>query len=51
MTQDVQEQLISSFVKYLSSIIKYIHKYYDEHSLLAESVAIFGMFLMMNYKD
>ncbi|CAF5037864.1 unnamed protein product, partial [Rotaria sp. Silwood1] len=43
MPKDVQEKLISSFVKYLRSIIQYIHKYYDEHSLLAESLAIFGI--------
>ncbi|CAF2075859.1 unnamed protein product [Rotaria magnacalcarata] len=43
MPEDVREKLISSFVKYLGSIIQYIHKYYDEHSLLAESVAIFGI--------
>ncbi|CAF1919967.1 unnamed protein product [Rotaria magnacalcarata] len=43
MPEDVREKLISSFVKYLGSISQYIHKYYDEHSLLAESVAIFGI--------
>ncbi|CAF1685428.1 unnamed protein product, partial [Rotaria sp. Silwood1] len=43
MPKDVQEKLISSFVKYLRSIIQYIHKYYDEHSLLAESLAIFSI--------
>ncbi|CAF3498405.1 unnamed protein product [Rotaria socialis] len=43
MPEDVHEKLISSFVKYLGSTIQYIHKYYDEHSLLAESVAIFGI--------
>jgi hypothetical protein len=37
----VQEKLISSFQKYLSSIIEYINKYYNEHSSLAEVVATF----------
>ncbi|CAF3793452.1 unnamed protein product [Rotaria sordida] len=43
MPEDVHEKLIYSFVKYLRSIIQYIHKYYDEYSLLAESVANFGI--------
>jgi hypothetical protein len=45
LSTDEQEKLISSFQKYLSSIIEYINKYYNEHSSLAEAVAIFGMYL------
>ncbi|CAF1534656.1 unnamed protein product, partial [Adineta steineri] len=43
MSEDLQEKVISSFVKYLKNIIQYIEKYYKEHSLLAEAVAIFGI--------
>jgi len=46
MSKDEQEKLISSFTQYLSSIIKYINKYYEEHSLLAETLSIFGMFFL-----
>ncbi|CAF3261149.1 unnamed protein product [Rotaria sp. Silwood2] len=41
MHEDTQQELTSSFINYLSSIIKYINKYYDDHRVLAESVAIF----------
>ena len=42
---DVQrEELNKSFVDYVSSVIKYIEKYYDEQSELAELTAVFGMF-------
>jgi hypothetical protein len=44
MSQVEQEKAIASFTKYLSSIINYINKYYEEHSLLAETLSIFGMF-------
>ncbi|CAF3924294.1 unnamed protein product [Rotaria sordida] len=37
MSKDEQEKATSSFTKYLSNIIKYINKYYSEHSLLAET--------------
>ncbi|CAF4382068.1 unnamed protein product [Rotaria sp. Silwood2] len=43
MNEDTQQELTSSFINYLSSIIKYINKYYDDHRVLAESVAIFGI--------
>ena len=47
ISQDEQEQAISSFTKYLSSITQYINKYYTEHSQLAEPLSVFGMFLSL----
>ena len=41
-----QEEVISSFTKYLSNIIKYINKYCKEHSLLAETLSIFGILFL-----
>ncbi|CAF1427499.1 unnamed protein product [Rotaria magnacalcarata] len=38
-----REKLNKSFVDYVSSIIKYIEKYYDEQSELAELTAVFGI--------
>jgi hypothetical protein len=43
MSKDEQEKASSSFTKYLSSIIKYINKYYVEHSVWAETLSIFGI--------
>ncbi|CAF4037025.1 unnamed protein product [Rotaria sordida] len=43
MSKDDQEKTISSFTQYLSNVIKYINKYYEEHSLLAETLSIFGI--------
>ncbi|CAF2047482.1 unnamed protein product [Rotaria magnacalcarata] len=43
MPTDEQEKATSSFTTYLSNIIKYINKYYEEHSLLAETLSIFGI--------
>ena len=47
MSKDELEQAISSFTKYLSNIIQYINKYYAEHSQLAETLSIFGIFLYL----
>lgn len=38
-----QQKITTSFIKYLSSIIEYINKYYVEHSSLAETLSIFGI--------
>jgi len=50
MSKDEQEKATSSFTKYLSSIIKYINKYYAEHSVLAETLSIFGIFFMTKHE-
>lgn len=39
-----REKLNQSFVNYVSSVIKYVEKYYAEQSTLAELAAVFGMF-------
>jgi hypothetical protein len=51
MSKEEQEKATSSFTKYLSNIIKYINKYYAEHSLLAETLSIFGIFFMTKHKE
>ena len=45
MSQNEQETAISSFTRYLSSIIKYINKYFSEHQILVETLSIFGILL------
>ena len=39
-----RKKLNESFVDYVSSVIKYIEKYYDEQLELAELTAVFGIF-------
>ena len=51
ISKDEQEKVTSSFRNYLSNIIKYINKYYIEHSSLAETVSIFGIFLINKHKE
>lgn len=43
-----RKKLNQSFIDYVSSIIKYIEKYYDEQSELAELTAVFGLFCYDN---
>ncbi|CAF4109262.1 unnamed protein product [Rotaria sp. Silwood2] len=38
-----RKKLNQSFIDYVSSVIKYIEKYYDEQSELAELTAVFGI--------
>ena len=40
-----EQEVISSFAKYLSNIIKYINKCYKEHLLLAETLFLVYLFL------
>ena len=51
MPKDEQEKATSLFTTYLSNIIKYINKYYVEHSLLAETLSIFGIFFMAKHEE
>ncbi len=43
-----RKRLNQSFIDYLTSVIKYIEKYYAEQSELAESTAVFGIFCYDN---
>ncbi|CAF3198847.1 unnamed protein product [Rotaria socialis] len=51
MSKNEQEKTTSSFTTYLSNIIKYINKYYLEHSLLTETLSIFGIFFLTELKE
>ena len=48
----VEQEVISSFTKYLSNIIKYLNKYYKEHSLSLETLSNFlhNLFLTKHKK-
>jgi len=48
LTDSDRKKLNQSFINYVSSVVKYIEKYYNEQSELAELAAVFGIFCYDN---